>query len=108
MSEEHFKGLVASAIEQTFCKTLGIEVWKSLCFYFDVNNVAVDPEGFGKVLDKLFGGTSRVLKHVIGETLVTRVGGETDQSHHDFQEWLQIAWARFSSSRISRNAPSSV
>jgi len=99
MTQDSFEAIVQASVGQTMSKTLGAEVWKAITFYFDLKSAANDPEGFGKVLDKLFGGTSKVLKQVIGQTLVTRVDGQVDsQKDREFPEWIQIARAKFLSS----------
>jgi len=96
MTQDSFEQIVQASIGQTMSKTLGVEVWKAINFYFDLKTVASDPEAFGKVLDKLFGATSKVLKQVIGQTLVTRVNGQADDRRaREFPEWIQIAKARF-------------
>jgi hypothetical protein len=103
MTQDSFEQIVQASIGHALSKILGAEVWKAINFYFDLKTVAKDPEAFGKVLDKLFGGTSKVLKQVIGQTLVTRVDGQVDsRKDREFPEWIQIARARFlSSSRLS-------
>ena len=99
MSPDNFEELVQASVDETISKTLGPEVWKAIKFYFDFKTVAKDPETFGKTLDKLFGGASRVLKQVIGHSLVTRITGQMDaRKDREFTEWIQIARAKFHSS----------
>ncbi|SRR5712692_1703094 len=107
MTQDSFDELAKDTVQQTISKTLGSEVWKAISFYFDLKTVASDPEAFGKVLDKLFGGTSKVLKQVIGQTLVTRVSGQSDNRRdRDFLEWIQIARAKFfSASSLAPTGP---
>jgi hypothetical protein len=103
MTQDSFEQIVQASIGQAMSKTLGRQVLKALNLYFDLKTVASDPEAFGKVLDKLFGGTSKVLKQVIGQTLITKVNGQVDDRRaREFPEWIQIARAKFlSSSRLS-------
>jgi hypothetical protein len=96
LTESAFDEFVKTTVEQTFFKTLGADVWKAISFYFNVKTVATDPDAFAKVLEKLFGNASRVLKQVIGENLLTGTGGEVDRRRdHEFPEWIQMAKARF-------------
>ena len=96
MTENSFDELVKSTVGETLSRILGSDVWKAISFYFDVKTVSTDPDSFGKVLEKMFGSTSKVLKQVIGQTLVTKTGGHVDQKRErEFQEWIQIAKMRF-------------
>lgn len=106
MTHDGFDRLVQASVAQALSDLLGAEVWKAISFYFDVKTLASDPEAFGKVLDKLFGGTSKVLKQIIGKTLVANVNGQADDRRdREFPEWIQIAKAKFlSSSALSVRA----
>ncbi len=78
---------------------LGSEVWRAVSFYFDVKLVSREPTVFARLLDKLFGASSKALQQRIGETLFSKLGGQEDRSSgREFQEWIQMAWARFSAS----------
>lgn len=101
MTRDNFEELVQASVRETISKTLGPEVWKAIGFYFDFKTLARDPETFGKTLDKVFGGASKVLKQVIGHSLVTRVTGQMDaRKDREFVEWIQIARAKFHSSSL--------
>ncbi len=109
MTEDAFDELVKSTVEEIFSKTLGADVWKAISFYFDVKTAATDPDAFGKILEKLFGATSTVLKQVIGQTLATKAGGQIEQRRdRDFPEWIQIAKARFLNLPLSQRIATTV
>ena len=99
MTQDSFEQMVQASVGQTMSKTLGPDVWKAIAFFFDLKTAANNPEAFGKVLDRLFGATSKVLKQVIGQTLLTRVNAQTDsRKDREFPELIQIARAKFFSS----------
>ena len=88
-------------------RMLGGEVWKAISFYFDVKLVAREPQTFATVLDKLFGASSKVLQRVIGETLISKLGSQVDKrKEREFQDWIQIAKAKFSSATSLAFKPS--
>src|SRR5437016_14347342 len=98
MTQDSFEQIVQASIGQAMSKTLGRQVLKALNLYFDLKTVASDPEAFGKVLDKLFGGTSKVLKQVSGQTLSTKADGQVDERRGaECPEWRQSASAKFAS-----------
>ncbi len=99
MSPASFDDMVESSVKEAMSKTLGGEVWKAISFYFDVKTVAQEPRTFAKVLDRLFGASSKILQQVIGEILLSKLGGLAERrQERDFQDWIQMAKAKFASS----------
>ena len=96
MSQTNFDHIVRSSVQEAMSEMMGSEVWKAISFYFDVRTVAQDPGSFQKLLDKLFGLTSKVLQQSIGNTLLSKVGGESDDPKgKELKDWIQIAKAKF-------------
>jgi len=98
MSQPGFDDLVEGSVREAMSRVLGPEVWKAVSFYFDVKTTTRDPKSFEKLMSKLFGVSSKVLQQVIGETLLSKVGSTPDKvKGREFQDWIMIARAKFSS-----------
>ncbi|HZY94511.1 MAG TPA: hypothetical protein VFE98_06580 [Candidatus Bathyarchaeia archaeon] len=96
-----FEKLVEDSAHDAVAKTLGETVWKAINFYFDPKQISRNPEPFMDVLKKLFGASSRILQHVITETLLRKVGDERSvrgPEERDFHHWIQLARSKFTSS----------
>jgi hypothetical protein len=84
-------------------KILGPNTWKAINFYFDTRVIAKQPDAFTKVLDRLFGSTSKVLQKAIVETLLQKLGASEDEaSAQDFRGILRLARIRFVGSKPIR------
>ncbi len=96
MTTSPFDALVARAVNESMSKILGPNTWKAVNFYFDTRIVAREPEKFTRVLDRLFGSTSKVLQKEIAETLFRKIGSpEPGVSQRDFRSILKIVRVRF-------------
>ncbi len=103
MALASFEEVVRVSMMETFSRLLGQEVWKAISFYFDTSTLSKDPELFVEVLERLFGGTSRVLEKVMGETLFAKMSINPEgREGYDFRSLLRIARSKFLSSSRSR------
>ncbi len=75
---------------------LGGEVWKAISFYFDVRTLTKEPKTFEKLMNGLFGASSKDLQQTIGETLMSKVGSGSERARgHGLQDLIQMARAKF-------------
>ena len=103
MRAASFDSVVSSVVSESMSKILGPNTWKAINFYFDTQAIAKAPDAFTKVLDRLFGSTSKVLQKAIVETLLQKLGAPQDQaSAQDFRSILRMARIRFAGSKQLR------
>ena len=93
-----FEKLFDTVVSEVISKMLGAEVWKALRFYFDTKTAARDLEAFTKLLDKVFGASSKTIERMVIKTLCTKMGIPPDRmDKKEFAEGVSTAKARFSS-----------
>ena len=93
-----FEKLFEMVVSEVIFKMLGAEVWKALRFYFDTKTAARDLEAFTKLLDKVFGASSKTHERMVIKTLCTKMGIPPDRmDKKEFAEGVSTAKARFSS-----------
>lgn len=88
-----------ASVREAVTRVLGDTVWRAVGFYFDPKQASSNPEAFSAVLDKLFGPSGKVIRNVITETLLKKVGGTVGQRQsgdREFYDWVRIAKAKFS------------
>jgi hypothetical protein len=91
-----FDVLVGRAVGESMAKILGPNTWKAVNFYFDTRIVAREPEKFTKILDRLFGSTSKVLQKDMTERIFRKVGSsEPISSQQDLRSILKAAKIQF-------------
>jgi len=91
-----FDDLVSESVAETMSKILGPETWKAINFFFDTRTASRESEAFAKLLDKMFGLTSKVLRKKIAESLLGKVGAvQQTSSSLDFRQILRLAKAKF-------------
>ncbi len=90
---------MASCVQEAVTRVLGETVWRAVGFYFDPKQAATNPEAFSSVLDNLFGSSGKVIRKVITETLLRKVGSNVPaRGDREFYDWVRIARAKFVSS----------
>ncbi len=93
-----FEKLFDTVVSEVISKMLGAEVWKALRFYFDTKTAARDLEAFTKLLDKVFGASSKTIERMVIKTLCTKMEISPDRmDKKEFAEVVSTAKARFSS-----------
>ncbi len=98
MTRPSFDDLVRTSVQEAMSTTLGGEVWKAISFYFDVGILMKEPRIFEKLMNGLFGASSKDLQQTIGETLMSKVGSGSEKARgHGLQDLIQMAKAKFSS-----------
>lgn len=97
MSQLSFDDLVHMSVQEAMSKLLGSEVWRAINFYFDVRAAAREPRSFEKLLNRLFGASSKVLQQVIGETLYKEGGVPERANGRELQDGYK--WRKLSSRR---------
>ena len=93
-----FEKLLDTVTGEVISKMLGAEVWRALTFYFDTKIATSDPEAFARVLERIFGASSKTIGHMVVKTLFTKLGIPPDKTEKkEFAEGISIAKARFPS-----------
>ncbi len=93
-----FERLFDTVVSEVISKMLGAEVLKALRFYFDTSAAARDLEAFTKLLDKVFGASSKTIERMVIKTLCTKMEISPDRmDKKEFAEVVSTAKARFSS-----------
>ena len=93
-----FEKLLDTVTGEVISKMLGAEVWRALTFYFDTKSATRDPEAFARVLERIFGASSKTIGHMVVKTLFTKLGIPPDRmDKKEFAEGISIAKARFPS-----------
>ena len=93
-----FEKLFEMVVSEVIFKMLGDEVWKALRFYFDTKTAARDLEAFTKLLDKVFGASSKTIERMVVKALCTKMEIPPDRmDKKEFAEGISIAKARFPS-----------
>ncbi len=98
MTGPSFDDLVRTSVQEAMSRILGGEVWKAISFYFDVGTLTREPRTFEKLMNSLFGASSKDLQLTIGETLLSKVGSGSEKARgHGLQDLIQIARTKFMS-----------
>jgi len=72
-----FDDLVNQSVVEGMSKILGENTWRAINFFFDTRMAASHPDTFTRLLDRMFGLTSKVLQKSIAESLFAKVGAVT-------------------------------